>query len=173
VHNLLDVVRMSAGRVDLEAEDLDYASVMRTVVKRFAQQLEGAELSIDAPEVHGRSDRLRLEQVVSNLISNAIKYGQGKPIEIAVQGERERVRFSVRDHGIGIDPSKQEMIFERFGRAVPRRQHGGFGLGLWIARETVHAMGGEISVTSAPGRGSTFVVTLPRVLAPQQVSYAS
>jgi len=173
VHNLLDVARITAGRLDVEPEDLDFGDVIRTVVRRFGHTLAGDRLALEVPAVNGRSDRLRLEQVVTNLVSNAIKFGGEKPIEIALRADDERAYFSVTDHGIGIDPERQPELFERFPRAVPGREYGGFGLGLWIARETVRAMGGEIWVTSTPGEGSTFSVSLPRVLAEGAGSYAA
>jgi two-component system sensor histidine kinase VicK len=172
VHNLLDVARISAGRIDVEPEDLDFGDVIRAVVRRFGHTLAGRELALEVPAVKGRSDRLRLEQVITNLVSNAIKFGEGKPIEIALRADDERAYFSVTDHGIGIDPERQSELFARFSRAVSRREYGGFGLGLWIARETVLAMGGEIWLTSAPGEGSTFSVSLPRVLAAGAGNYA-
>ena len=165
VHNLLDVARISSGRFDVEPEDLDFGDVIRAVVRRFGQALTASRLALEVPAVSGRSDRLRLEQIVTNLVSNAIKFGGDKPIEIALRADADRAYFSVTDHGIGIDPERQSELFARFARAVPRREYGGFGLGLWIARETVRAMGGEIWLTSTPGEGSTFSVSLPRVFA--------
>ena len=172
VHNLLDVARISAGRIDVEPEDLDFGDVIRAVVRRFGQLLAGGRLDLEVPAVRGRSDRLRLEQVVTNLVSNAIKFGADKPIEIALRADDERAYFSVTDHGVGIDPARQSELFMRLSRAVPQREYGGFGLGLWIARETVRAMGGEIWLTSTPGEGSTFSVSLPRVLAAGAGNYA-
>jgi signal transduction histidine kinase len=172
VHNLLDVARIAAGRLDVEPEDIDFADVIRAVVRRFGQQLVGERVMIEAPAVRGRSDRLRFEQIVTNLVSNAIKFGGGKPIEITLRADDERAYLAVSDHGIGIDPERQSQLFERFSRAVQRREYGGFGLGLWIARETVSAMGGEIWFSSSPGEGTTFSVSLPRVLAKEATAYA-
>jgi len=172
VHNLLDVARIAAGRLDVEPEDVDFSNLVHAVVRRFGQQLPAGQLVLDAPPITGRSDRLRLEQVVSNLVSNAIKFGAGKPVEVALRADDDRVYLSVTDHGVGIEPARQADLFQRFSRAVPRRQYGGFGLGLWIARETVHAMGGEIWLSSTPGEGSTFSVFVPRVLSPSTVDYA-
>jgi signal transduction histidine kinase len=118
-------------------------------------------LSAPGPAV-GQWDRLRLEQVVTNLLSNAIKYGEGKPVEVEVAGDAVAVTLRVRDHGIGIAPEDRRRIFERFERAVSADHYGGFGLGLWICRQVVEVFEGTIDVASAPGQGSTFVVTLPR-----------
>jgi signal transduction histidine kinase len=136
---------------------------VRTVLRRFGRQVSSDQLVLDMQPVTGRCDRLRFEQVVTNLISNAMKYGEGKPIDITLRGDEDTVYFSVADQGIGIAPEQQKHLFERFVRAVPRRQYGGFGLGLWIARETVTAMGGQITLVSEPRVGSTFSVSLPRI----------
>ena len=164
VHNLLDVARITAGRMDVEPEDLDFGEVVRGTLRQFGQQLTDLEVTLDLPAILGRCDRLRLEQVVTNLVSNAIKYGEGKPVEIALTCDGDTVRLSVTDHGIGIAPEDQRRLFERFSRAVPRRQYGGFGLGLWIARETARALGGELSLASTPDVGSTFIVSMPRMV---------
>jgi signal transduction histidine kinase len=109
----------------------------------------------------GRWDRLRLEQVVSNVLSNAIKYGEGRPILISLDSDDRAARLSVQDQGIGIAIEQQERLFGRFERGVSRRQYGGFGLGLWITRQLVDAMGGVVTVASRAGQGSTFSIVLP------------
>ena len=107
-------------------------------------------------------DRDRLDRVLDNLIGNAAKYGAGKPIEVRLRGAADRVLLEVRDHGIGIDPADHARVFERFERAVSRKQFSGLGLGLWISRKIVEAHGGSISLVSERGAGSTFSVELPR-----------
>jgi signal transduction histidine kinase len=111
----------------------------------------------------GLWDRLRLEQIVSNLLNNASKFGAGHPIEIRVRAGNGVSRLELEDHGIGIDAPDQARIFERFERAVPTRNYGGFGLGLWIVRRIAEALGGSVSVESRLGRGSKFTVVLPQV----------
>ncbi|QRN96738.1 GAF domain-containing protein [Archangium violaceum] len=165
VSDLLDVSRLDEGRLVLRPESLDLATLTREVAERFEQELvrTGSRLTLSAPEpVSGQWDRLRLEQVVTNLISNAVKYGQGNPIELTVDVEGGSARLVVRDSGIGIAPEHLDRVFGRFERAVSERHYGGFGLGLWIARQIIEAMGGHISVRSQLGQGSTFCVQLPR-----------
>jgi signal transduction histidine kinase len=111
--------------------------------------------------VIGHWDRLRLEQVVSNLIANAIKYGAGRPVEVRVSRGGSYALLEVRDHGIGVAEEDHDRIFQRFERAISGAHYGGFGLGLWISREIVLAQGGFIELESAPGKGATFTVRLP------------
>jgi signal transduction histidine kinase len=164
VGTLLDVSRLSAGRLVLERERLDFAALTREVAERFAPLVEpGGALTVDAPErLELEGDRLRLEQVVGNLLSNALKYGAGRPVEVRLSAEAGRARLSVRDHGIGLAPEHHARVFERFERAVSTRHFGGFGVGLWIVREVAGAHGGSVRVESALGQGATFTVELPR-----------
>ncbi len=164
IDRLLDVSRLTVGRLRLELEDVDLASVVREVVERARAEADpaGSSIALRAEQaVVGRWDRLRLEQAATNLLSNAIKYGGGKPIEVEVGGDEERAWLVVRDHGIGIPPDEQARIFERFERLAPVRNFGGFGLGLWIVRQIIEAQGGVIEVDSRPGEGSCFTVRLP------------
>jgi signal transduction histidine kinase len=165
VDNLLDVARISAGRLRLELEEVDLSSVAAELLSRFAPSAEklGCELELHAPEpVFGRWDRLRVEQVVTNLLSNALKYGAGRPVVVRVEEDGERARLTVKDHGIGIAEEDLGRIFERFERAVSDRHYGGLGLGLYITRQIVEAFGGTVRVSSSPGEGSTFTLELPR-----------
>ncbi|MGZ3459899.1 MAG: sensor histidine kinase, partial [Archangium sp.] len=166
VDELLDAGRITAGRLKLEREEVDLATLARDAVGRMSEALArtGSEVKLVADaQVVGRWDRVRLEQVVGNLLSNAAKYGRGQPVEVRVEaGHDGRARLVVKDHGIGIAPEDQARIFERFERAVNGRQFHGLGLGLWISREIVESHGGHIQVQSAPGEGSTFTVELPR-----------
>ncbi|HEX5750106.1 MAG TPA: ATP-binding protein [Archangium sp.] len=165
VDELLDVSRITSGRLVLRPEELDLTELVREVAGRFCSEAErvdcGLRVQVAGPLV-GRWDRLRLEQVLSNLLSNALKYGAGQPVEVALSTSGERVLLRVRDEGIGIEPAVQQRIFERFERAVSDRHYGGLGMGLWVTREIVTAMGGTIHVESVPGQGATFTVELPR-----------
>ncbi len=167
IDQLLDVSRLAAGKLTLELEPLELSEVVRDVVGRFAASTE-AGIRLDLPDAgnpdagtHGRWDRLRIEQVITNLVSNAVKYGAERPVRVGVRRQAEDVVIDVRDEGIGIAPEAQERIFDRFERAVSARQYGGLGLGLWIVRQLVEGMGGTISVESQVGHGSTFTVRLP------------
>ncbi|MRG96728.1 sensor histidine kinase [Polyangium spumosum] len=165
IDRLLDVSRITAGRLDLCLEEVDLSALVQDVVTRFGREAEEAGCSItfqhDKP-VLGTWDRLRIEQVVTNLLGNAIKYGRGEPIEIALEADEAAARLTVRDHGVGIAPEDQGKIFERFERAVSNQSFGGLGLGLWIVRQIVEAHGGSVRVESVQGEGSTFRVELPR-----------
>jgi PAS domain S-box-containing protein len=161
VERLLDVSRIGEGKLTLDLEPLDLAEVARDVVSRFSGA-ESRGITIDAPDaIPGRWDRLRVEQVITNLLSNAVTYGEGRPVTVTARRARDRAEIVVRDEGIGIAPDAASRIFERFERAVSGRQYGGLGLGLWIVRQLVEAMDGTIAVESAVGRGSVFTVRLP------------
>jgi len=164
VENLLDVSRITQQRLLVAAEDGDLTDAVRAVASRLDRAAEqaGSALTVDAPEpIRGRWDRFRVEQVLSNLISNAIKFGAGKPVEVSAVAGAGVATVTVRDHGIGIAAADRARIFERFERAVATRHYGGFGLGLWIASRIVDALGGRIDVDSVPGEGTCFTVTLP------------
>jgi signal transduction histidine kinase len=164
VTELLEISRIMGGRLQLELERVDLSEVMGEVVAGFAGRtdLPRSELRVTVPPgIVGRWDRLRLEQVVSSLLSNALKYGRGEPITIDARLQDDQVLVTVEDHGIGIAPEDQERVFGRFERAVSTRHYGGLGLGLFITRQVVEAMGGEIRVRSEPQKGSAFTVSLP------------
>jgi PAS domain S-box-containing protein len=164
INQLLDVSRITAGRVQLEPEHLRMGDVLHTVVERFEEGAAKAGCRLDVQiddELEAVADRLRVEQIATNLLSNALKYGKGAPVEIELRGEGDSVVLRVADHGIGIPPDQQRRIFERFEHAVATREYGGFGLGLWIVRQLVELMGGTIWVESVVGKGATFCVELP------------
>ncbi len=165
VDSLLDVSRISAGKLDLAQEESDLSQLAREVAGRFSEsaRLSGSTLVVHAPDqMIGVWDPLRLDQILTNLLSNALKFGGGKPIDVTVEGNETAVRLIVADRGIGISKEKIPLVFNRFERAVPGRKYGGLGLGLYIARQMVRAHGGSIEVESEPGQGATFVVKLPR-----------
>jgi signal transduction histidine kinase len=165
VDQLLDVSQFIEGRLDLHPEEL----ALQTLVIDAIDLMRDSATSAGSPlvlrlhnEVVGHWDRVRLGQVVTNLISNAIKFGCGRPIEVVLDADNTQARLDVRDLGEGIPRHEQQRIFERFERATSVQRHPGLGLGLWICKQIVDACHGTISVESEPGRGSTFSVQLPR-----------
>jgi PAS domain S-box-containing protein len=168
VDDLLDISRISRGKLSLHAEAFDLAELVRDIQNRFSGQLEAAgcevKLQLESP-LEVTLDLSRVEQVIVNLLTNAIKYAPGQPIEIGARSEGDEVEINVRDHGIGIAAEDQARIFQRFERAVSSNHFGGLGLGLYIVSQILAAHGGRISVSSNPGDGATFSVRLPRRIA--------
>jgi signal transduction histidine kinase len=162
---LLDVSRIASGRLPLALDDVDLAEVANDVIARLALPQQ-EQITSTLESTIGRWDRARLEQVITNLVTNALKYGEGKPIEVMVTPHEGGARLEVSDRGIGVAAEHHERIFERFERAVTDRRYAGFGLGLWIASRIVEEFGGVLSVRSAPGEGATFIVDLPRTPKP-------
>jgi len=163
VRVLLDVTRIASGQLELELGTVDLAELVGDVVGRLREHAEhaGSTLTTDIAPITGHWDRLRLEQAVTNLVANAIKYGEGRPISVSARADADQVTLEVRDRGIGFEPGEHDRIFEKFVRAVPLAHYGGLGLGLYITRQIVEAHGGRISADSTPGEGATFRVTLP------------
>jgi signal transduction histidine kinase len=162
VEALLDLSRINAGLTANDLEAFDLGELVREVVARLDRRSAPVVLTASARSP-GSWDRGKVERVVSNLVTNGVKYGDGRPVEVAVEDHGSRVHVVVRDQGIGIAAEDQERIFQRFERAVSVTSFSGFGLGLWIARSLVESMGGAIRVESAVGHGSTFTVDLPRL----------
>ncbi|HVY48850.1 MAG TPA: PAS domain-containing sensor histidine kinase [Minicystis sp.] len=166
VEELLDISRLTGGyAIQLAPAETDLAELAADVVFRFGDAARASECSIEldaGARVVGAWDRPRLDRAVANLVSNAIKYGAGAPVRVSVRDEGEDGVLVVRDGGIGVDPADHQRIFERFERAVSTRNYGGFGVGLWIARQVVEAHGGSVVVQSEKGHGATFTLRLPK-----------
>jgi signal transduction histidine kinase len=164
VEDLLDRSQLEAGKLILRLEDVDLVAVVEAIVHAATEEAKafGVSIVLDAPQqVPGRFDPVRIRQVVGNLLANAIKYGAGKPVKVAVRVSDGSARITVSDGGPGIPPSVQAHVFDRFERGTAAERAGSYGLGLWIVRELVRLHGGSVTVESAPGEGATFAVTLP------------
>jgi PAS domain S-box-containing protein len=164
VDSLLDVVRLKAGLTTGGSEEIDIAQVVVDTVASMSPDAERAGCALDVTtsgSALGHWDRGRMEQVLRNLLSNALKFGAQRPIEVRVDATGESVRISVRDHGIGIAREDQSRIFHRFERAVSTSNFGGLGLGLYISNQILRAHGGSLRVESEPGKGARFIVELP------------
>jgi PAS domain S-box-containing protein len=168
IGELLDLGRIRSGQLDLDLDSVDLADVVHEVVARLAPDIarSGSLLSVHTcGAVVGRWDRFRLEQVVTNLLTNATKYGAGRPIDVHVDviasPSGRRARLEVVDHGAGIAPEIRQRLFEPFARAPGLRESGGLGLGLYIVQTIVRRLGGDVRAESTLGCGSSFTVDLP------------
>lgn len=165
IDSMLDLTRIRNQRFELVPESVELCSVVREVVSRLSEQAMMSECTIEEQyegPLYGDWDRLRIEQVVTNLFSNAIKYGQKQPVRVTVRSIDRCAEIEVRDRGIGLKSEDRERIFERFERAAQGHSNtNGLGLGLFITKKIVDAHGGTIEVNSAVGKGSCFRVHLP------------
>jgi signal transduction histidine kinase len=161
---LLDVSRIAAGNLRLETSATDLSALVLSITQKYevAAARVRSPLQLDIEDgITGVWDQLAVEQVTENLLSNALKFGAGKPVAVRLRSHSAAVSLDVQDRGIGMEPDQQTRIFGRFEQIVAQHQGAGFGVGLWVASHLVTAMGGRIAVASSPGKGSTFTVTLP------------
>jgi PAS domain S-box-containing protein len=166
VDNLFDVSQITAGRLQLQREPCDLSEAVRAVVSGLSEQASraGCAIRVSAPAVvSGNWDRFRIEQVITNLLTNAFKYGAGKPVEISLEASESTARLRVRDQGMGIASEASERIFERFERVATGHHRKSLGVGLYIARQVIDAHAGVVRVESSSPAGSTFLVELPRL----------
>lgn len=166
IDDMLDVSRIQSGKLKIEKEEFDLKELVEEILARLENNFMAA--GIPLPTLHfsgntkGYWDRLRIEQVVVNLLTNALRYGDGKPISVYLEGKDKEVTFKVIDQGRGIDAQFQEKIFNRFERAIEHKEVSGLGLGLFISKQIVEEHAGKIWVESVLGKGATFVVLLPK-----------
>lgn len=163
---LLDVSRITTGQFRVQPTLFDLAALLRDVADAFAgaARYAGSSIQVEAPPaLLVTLDRLATEQIIDNLVSNAVKHGGRTPVELTAEGLAGQVRIEVRDHGGGIAAEDRSLVFQRFERVVGRgEQRGGFGVGLWVVGQLVDAMDGAVVIEDAPGGGALFSVTLPR-----------
>ena len=164
VDDMLDISRIQSGKLTVNIENSDLRSIVSDVYNQLKEQIENAGadsqliLNSKAP---GCFDRFRIEQVITNLITNALRYGEGKPISVSLDVMDKMALIKVKDHGMGIAKENFEKIFNRFERITSAAGINGLGLGLYISKEIVLAHSGKIWIESELGKGSTFNVELP------------
>jgi signal transduction histidine kinase len=166
IEALLDVSRISSGRLALRVESFDLVDAASEVTERLRESAlaAGCTLSLHATDrIEGRWDRLRVEQILMNLISNSIKYAPGTPIRVSASATEGGALLTVQDEGPGIPEDDLSRIFSRFERGSSKDHHGGLGLGLYVAQQIAEAHGGAIVASNLPGSGACFVVRLPVV----------
>ena len=162
--DMLDVSRLRTGNLAIAPAPFDLAESARAMVEAMQEQArqKGVAITLEAPDsLPLEGDEFRIEQVINNLLTNALRYGQGKPVAVTVTAADGEARVSVRDQGMGIAPEDQERIFEQFERTDGAAQVAGLGLGLYIARQIAQAHGGQLQVHSRAGEGAEFVLSLP------------
>jgi signal transduction histidine kinase len=168
IDDMLDISRIRTGRLELNKEKIDFSQIAVEVFERFRPQIEELCKSFDyraEKNILIEADAYRMEQVITNLLTNAMKYGKGKPLAAKVFCDKNHKKafLVVRDNGIGIDEADQERIFQTFERAISANEVSGLGLGLSIVKEIVETHGGEVLLDSEVGVGSTFTVSLPLI----------
>ena len=164
IEDMLDVSRIRTGKLSIRPNRFDLVQLVSNLLQNFAQQIDAAEteVSFTAPEpVEGHWDEFRIEQVVSNLITNALRYGGRSPVKVRVYREGDEARIEVEDNGIGISAENQKRIFQQFERVSAKTVVAGLGLGLFISEQIVAAHGGSIVVESEINEGALFRVCLP------------
>lgn len=164
IKDLLNFSLITRGKLDLEFHEADLNEIVKSTLDRFEDHLNLAGCSLKyetSGEIKGLWDQVRIEQALSNLLTNSIKYGQGEPVEVVLKKEGQTARLAISDKGIGIEKDQQKIIFERFKRATKDGKYQGLGIGLFIVKQIIEAHGGKISVKSKIGQSTTFTINLP------------
>lgn len=164
VDELLEVSRLQSGHFTLNKNIVNLSKITEAVTARFIEQ---KNIAVDiAPDLYVEADAYRMNQVLSNLLSNAFKHAPKAKVQVKLEksSDEKFIMLLVQDNGPGIEIEKQESIFQRFERLGSYTHVGGLGLGLYIVKKIVEGHGGEITLSSAPGNGSTFTIKLPLVL---------
>lgn len=166
VDDMLDISRIRTGKLSISKEIVSCADLVEEVIQRFKSQFQDANFlgpHIENPDLYiCFCDKIRIEQVLVNLLNNSLKYGLGRPVHLSLEISEGMIEFSVYDQGPGISKQDQDKIFSRFKRAIPASEVSGLGLGLYIAKQIVEAHGGLINVESELGVGSRFFFLLPK-----------
>lgn len=164
IEDLLDVSRITSGKLSLNLEEFNLADMINDVLTQYEHQMKKAVIKvvfISENNIVGFFDRVRLEQVLVNLLTNAVKYAPGKPISVVVEKKNDMALITVKDQGPGIAQENQERIFKRFERVKSSENIGGLGLGLYISSQIIQAHNGQIRIESELGKGSSFIIEIP------------
>lgn len=162
---LLDFSRLRSGHLDLQPRDTDLSERVIACIDDMMPMLQAARCDVQTMlerPLRGLWDPMRLDQIVWNLVSNAVKYAPGARIDVTTSADNDIATLVVADEGPGIPPDQQASVFSQFERVAPQMHHTGFGIGLWLVRNIVETMGGSISLASEVGRGTRFSISLPR-----------
>jgi two-component system sensor histidine kinase MtrB len=169
LEDLLEISRHDANAATLDADSVDICDLARRAAddaQQLAERRGGRiEFRLPAEPCMADADRRRVERILRNLLVNAVEHGEGNDVIVTVAGDRDAVAVAVRDHGVGLKPGQDQLVFDRFWRADPARARttGGTGLGLAIALEDAQLHGGWLQAWGVPGKGAVFRLTIPRV----------